>query len=92
MSEPKSEPTLTQRQLALSGFIEKAARCFDASQVKALRVKFVEGDDGKCGVCGAGFWGAGLGMTLPKQRHHCYCCGKVCFVFPFFLFASDGIA
>ncbi len=70
-------PQLTERQLALSGFIEKAARCITEAQVKALRVKFSSADDTKCGVCGAGFWGAGMGMTLPKQRHHCYCCGKV---------------
>merc|ERR1711916_51005 len=76
---PESTPTateLTERQLQLSRFIEKAARCFSDVQVKKLRVKFVEGDESKCGVCGVGFWGGSIGMTLPKQRHHCYCCGK----------------
>jgi hypothetical protein len=68
---------LSDRQLLLSGFVEKAARCFTEQQVKNLRVKFAEGDQTKCGVCGVSFWGAGVGMVLPSQRHHCYCCGKV---------------
>jgi hypothetical protein len=58
---------LSSRQLLLSSFIEKAARCFTEQQVKALRVKFAEGDQSKCGVCGVSFWGAGTGMVLPSQ-------------------------
>jgi hypothetical protein len=80
-ADKTANPHLTERQLALSGFIERAARCLTEAQVKALRVKFSPADDTKCGLCGAGFWGAQMGVTLPTQRHHCYCCGKVCYDF-----------
>ena len=71
------QPELTEGQRVLSDFIAKAARCFSEVQVKNLRVDYSKNpDDSKCGVCGTGFWGGSVGMTLPKQRHHCYCCGK----------------
>lgn len=74
-SSSSPSPALTPAQTQLASFIERAARCFSESQVRQLRVPF-EPDSSQCGVCGVAFWGASVGMTLPKQRHHCYCCGK----------------
>jgi len=70
------EGSLTPEQRALSDFIAQAARCFSAVQVTRLRAPFAPGDESRCGVCQVQFWGGSVGLTLPKQRHHCYCCGK----------------
>ena len=83
---------LTPQQLALSSFVERAARCLTAEQVAALRAPFSE-QALECQLCHSTFWGRAIGVALPSQRHHCYACGKtLCNVFLFFSFPCFGFS